>query len=288
MRRAARDQPVPHWIGRRPLESVTELMVDGADGPRPARLYRPHGARGLVLYLHGGGFTVCSLDSHDGVCCRLARSSRASVLSLDYRLAPEHPYPAAIEDCHAAYRWLLANADRYGGGNPAIAVAGDSAGGNLATVTAMMARDRGDKLPCLQLLFYPPTMGRRKVPSHDRFGRGGYLLTNELIAWFRFQYIGLSRTEAPYLAPALSDDLAGMPPALIVTAAFDPLRDEGHEYAERLAAAGCSVRYRCIDGTVHGFVNMYPVLPSARRVLRDTGRAIRTALDLASLGLSLS
>lgn len=280
--RANRPPPPRAWR-RRGLEGAHDLRVPGAAGPIAARLYVPPSADGLVLYMHGGGFVFCGLDSHDGICASLARASRASVLSIDYRLAPEHPFPAAPEDCHAAYRWLVAHAEGFGRGNPAIAVAGDSAGGTLAAVVAMMARDRGDPMPCLQVLYYPATVGDQTVPSRRAYGEG-FLLTEETMRWFKRQYLGGRMSEpSPYYMPAQAQDLRGLPPALIVTAEFDPLRDEGRIYADRLEAAGVSVRYGCVPGTLHGFLNFEALIPKARRTLRQTGAAIRNALDRARL-----
>ena len=279
--RAKIDRPSPWqaWT-RAGLAAVHEGVVPGAAGPIRARLYVPRRARGLVLFMHGGGFVLCGLDSHEGICVALARSSRASVLSIDYRLAPEHPFPAATEDCFAAYNWLVSNADRLGRGNPRIAVAGDSAGGNLAAVLCLMARDRGGVVPPrLQLLFYPPTTGREDVPSRTQFGEG-YMLTRAMMSWFERQYLGGDREEpSPYYMPGRGADLGHLPPAVIVTAAFDPMRDEGALYAERLRAAGVEARYACIPGTVHGFLNFAAIMPKARRVLRRSGRAIRRALE---------
>ena len=273
--------PLPRTWLRRGL-AVHDLHVPGAAGPLPARLYVPRRrARGHLLFLHGGGFVMCGLDSHEGICAALARASRARVLAVDYRLAPEHPFPAAPEDCFAAWRWLVAQAD-----GP-VAVAGDSAGGTLAAALCLMARDRGVAPPRAQLLFYPATTGREDVPSRALFAHG-FLLTTEMLHWFERQYLGErgeggrdegGRDEAsPYYMPARAADLGRLPPALIVTAAFDPLRDEGQVYADRLRAAGVEVRYRCVPGTIHGFLNFHPVMPKARFVLRTTGRAIRRVL----------
>ncbi len=278
--RARADRPpLPRRWLRRGLAAVQDGSVPGAAGPIRARLYVPRRARGLVLFIHGGGFVMCGLDSHEGICAGLARASRASVLAIDYRLAPEHPFPAAPEDCLAAYRWLVAQADVLGRGNPGVAVAGDSAGGTLAAALCLMARDRGVTPPLLQLLFYPATTGREDVPSRTLFATG-FLLTTAMLHWFERQYLGERPDEpSPYYMPARAADLGGLPPALIVTAACDPLRDEGRVYADRLGAAGGRVAYACISGTIHGFLNFHPVMPKARAALRAAGRAVQRALD---------
>ena len=280
--RAASDHSLlPLWLARLPLASVTEYRVDGAEGPIPARLYRPAAASGLVLYMHGGGFSLCGLDSHDGICARLAAISGASVLSVAYRLAPEAPFPAAADDTYAAYLWLRTHAAALGGGNAHIVVAGDSAGGNLAAVLCQMARDRGVPIPAFQVLFYPATTGSEPVPSRRTYANG-YMLTVGMMNWFKALYLQDPEHErSPYYAPAHAADFTGLPPALIVTAEFDPLRDEGSFYAERLRSAGVPVDYECTPGAIHGFLMFCALMPKARRVLRTAGRRIRAALDAA-------
>ncbi|MBE7210418.1 MAG: alpha/beta hydrolase [Gluconacetobacter diazotrophicus] len=278
--RAATDRaPLPLAWMRRGLRAVREGEVPGAEAALRARLYVPRRARGLVLFLHGGGFALCGLDSHDGICAALARRSGASVLSVGYRLAPDHPFPAAPEDAFAAYRWLRDQAGRLGGGTERIVVAGDSAGGNLAAVLCLMARDRGVEPPVLQVLFYPPTTGREDVPSRTLFA-DGYWLSTAMMEWFERLYLGGRVDEAsPYYMPARAADLSRLPPALIVGAAFDPLRDEGRVYAARLRAAGVAVRHREFPGTIHGFLNFHPFMPKAWLALREAGTAMRAALD---------
>ena len=281
IRAASERNPLPLWLPRLPLASVTEYQVDGADGLIPARLYKPAAANGLVLFLHGGGFSLCSLDSHDGICARLAAISGASILSVAYRLAPEAPFPAAAEDTYAAYLWLRAHVEELGYGNDHIVVAGDSAGGNLAAVLCQMARDRGVPVPAFQLLFYPATTGSEPVPSRRTYANG-YMLTAGMMNWFKGLYLQDPALErSPYYAPAHATDLTGLPPALIVTAEFDPLRDEGSFYADRLRAAGVPVEYECVPGTIHGFLMFFALMPKANRMLRRAGRRIRAALEAA-------
>ncbi|MBB2169470.1 alpha/beta hydrolase [Gluconacetobacter aggeris] len=274
--RRALDQPCfPQALSGLPLRRVLALRVPGAEELRPARLYVPHGrVRGAVLFLHGGGFVHCGLNSHHGICCRLARESGAAVLSYDYRLAPEHRFPAAVEDCLAALDWLAGEAWRWGG---PLAVAGDSAGGNLAAVLSLLARDRGGPDLAMQLLYYPSLYGARDVPSRHRYAEG-YMLTARLMEWYGQQY---ARTPEdlthPLLAPIFADSLAGLPPAVIVPAQFDPLYDEATGYAEALREAGGQAEIRCFPGTIHGYLNMYSFMPWGKAAIRFGGRRLRAA-----------
>ncbi len=255
---------------------VRDLTVDGADGPLGARLYRPPaaGTPGLVVFLHGGGWVIGSLDSHDGVCRDLAAGSGAAVLAVDYRLAPEHPFPAAVEDAWAALQWAHRHADELGADGDRMAVAGDSAGGNLAAVTALMARDAGLALR-LQLLVYPATDFSRHRPSRRENGEG-YLLTEQDMVWFEGHYRPdpMDWRASPLLAP----DHAHVAPAAVLTCEFDPLRDEGNEYAAVLAAAGVPVTARCYEGLIHASFNLYPMVPAARVMMDDACRAVAAAL----------
>jgi acetyl esterase len=265
-----------------PLRRIIELRVPGASALRPARLYLPHGkVRGAVLFLHGGGFVHCGLNSHHGICCRLAYASGAAVLSFDYSLAPEHKFPAAVDDVLAAFNWLTSEAWRWGG---PVAVAGDSAGGTLAAVLCQKVRERrragaGPTVPApvMQVLYYPATLGREETLSRERFA-DGYFLTKAMMEWYGSQYASSEEDLLnPDFAPALRDDLSDLPPAWIMTAECDPLRDEGALYARRLAEAGNVVRFICVRGTLHGFLQFYPMMRKARRVLRESGRALRAA-----------
>ena len=300
--RAMTDRPfTPMWLSRLFLASVRERSIPGPAGDMRLRLYRPRGrVAGTVLFLHGGGFVHCGLDSHDGVCCRLARASGCVVASLEYRLAPEHPFPAATEDAFAALRWVTQHAAELGNGP--VAVAGDSAGANLAAVVCQMAarpvpparpsdRDpragasmaggEGVAPPAFQLLYYPCTHGLADVPSRSEFAEG-HFLTTALMQWYLHQYLDVERHAAdPRFAPFLAPDLRGLPPALVITAECDPLRDEGAEYAKRLRQYGVAADYCCYPGTIHGFINFYALVPDGRRALAQGGRAIRKALDAA-------
>ena len=281
--RAATDrQLLPRGIGRLGLASVSERNIPGPAGMLAIRVYRPRGdALGIVLFLHGGGFVHCGLESHDAICAALARSSRCVVVALAYRLAPEHRFPAATEDAYATLLWLAANARDIGAPAGRIAVSGDSAGANLACVMTLLARDKGGPPIGFQLLFYPPTVGVAEVASRAAYGEG-YFLTTAFMAWYLAQYIDAEHhTLSPYFAPALAPDHRGLPPAMIVTAEYDPLRDEGSIYAEKLRGAGVPVSYSCAPGTIHAFLNFYPVYAGARRALRDGGRAIRETFSAA-------
>lgn len=205
--------------------------------------------------MHGGGFVTCNLDTHDAWCRRLAATTRARLVSVDYRLSPEHKFPAAVEDSVAAFRWLAQNAGRLGIDPARIAVMGDSAGGNLASVVALVTKTEAVK-PCLQVLVYPVTAGALHTASKATFGKR-YFLTQQSIDWYYAQYTSAdTHPKDPMLAPFFAPDLSGLPQALIYTAGFDPLVDEGRDYAERLQEAGVETTYRCFDSLVHGFTLM--------------------------------
>lgn len=243
-----------------PIEvgTVRDLTVDGAEGPLKARHYAPPSGGAnlpLLVFYHGGGWVVGDLDTHDQPCRLLARYADVHVLSIDYRLAPEHPYPAPVDDSIAAYAWAVQHAAELGADSTRIAVGGDSAGGNLAAVVAQAARDAGLQLPVAQLLIYPGTDASRDRPSKSLFGEG-FFLTRKQMDWYWDTYAqGGSRTD-PRLSPLCADSLVGLPPAIVTTAAFDPLRDEGEAYAEALRAAGVPVVVRRAPGLVHGYFNM--------------------------------
>ncbi len=253
-----------------------------APGPAdevPLRLYAPEGSGPLplVVYLHGGGWAVGSLDSFDALCRRLANRSGALVVSVAYRLAPEHPFPAALQDAEAAVRWAHAHAEGLGGDPARIAVAGDSAGANLATVVARRLRDADGPRLSLQALLYPaldPTLDSESfcVLCDD------YMLRRSDMAWFWELYLGGEDPSNPDVAPARAPDLSGLPPAYVLTAEYDPLRDEGEAYAAQLEAAGVPVTLKRWPGTVHGFVRWLKVADAAGAALDDVAGALRSAL----------
>lgn len=258
---------------------VDDRVLPGPGGSITIRVYRPRGLASpapAIVYFHGGGFVIGSLASHDGVCRFLAAESRALVVSVDYRLAPEHPWPAAPDDAFAAYRWVREHAAELGVDAARISVAGDSAGGNLAAVVCRDAKLAGVPLPKAQALVYPATDLRRTMASHRTFAEG-FLLTAREIQWFMDRYVprGGDDLDHPRASPLSAEDLAGLPPALVVTAGFDPLRDEGRAYADRLEAAGVAVTYRCHRGLIHGFVSFAGAVPAARDALLDVATWLR-------------
>ena len=252
------------------------LKVAGAEGPLDARLYIPHAVGAAagpgIVFLHGGGFVMGDLDSHEMLCRRLADASRLRVLSVAYRLAPEHRFPAAPEDALAATAWAAAHAASIGFDRERIAVAGDSAGGNLAAVVAQQARKRGGPTVRAQMLIYPCTQFLQMTPSQIRL-KEGYFLTQAAQDFFRDKYLA-TREDAldTRCSPILENDLFGLPPAYIVTAQYDPLLDEGKAYAEKLEACGVPVTYREYAGQIHGFFNMTAISGGARDAIADAGK----------------
>jgi acetyl esterase len=261
-----------------PVARVEDTTIPGPAGSIPVRIYTPHGDGPFpaLVYCHGGGWVLGNIDTVDVPCRRLASQAQCVVVSVDYRLAPEHRFPAAAEDAYAAFRWLVANAAGHHVDPDRIAVGGDSAGGNLAAVVSLMARDHGGPMPAFQLLLYPVTDGTLDTASY-RENADGYLLTRESMAWFWNHYIGEADRTHPYASPLHADDHAGLPAAFVVTAEFDPLRDEGEAYARRLAAAGTPAQCKRYDGTIHGFCWMPGVLDKGREALDDSAAALRAA-----------
>lgn len=256
---------------------VSNAEVAGPAGAIPVRIYRSRESAMLpvVVYFHGGGWVIGNLDTHDSVCRRLARDADCAVISVDYRLAPEHPYPAAPEDCYAAVKWIAANSEALAVDANRLVVAGDSAGGNLATVVALMARDRGGPAIAFQLLIYPVTDLGCDTPSM-RENAEGYFLTREAMRWFWRNYLGRDGAERePYHSPLAAPSLANLPAAYIITAEFDPLRDEAEDYAGRLVDSGVSVRLRRYDGMIHGFVTMAGVVPQGAAAIREAAATLR-------------
>lgn len=265
-----------------PMTRIRSMEIPGPAGMVGARLYVPQMVvtepLPLFVYFHGGGWVIGDLDTHDDPCRFLAAYSGAVVLAVDYRLAPEHPFPAAVEDAEAAYAWAVTNAERLGVDPSRIAVGGDSAGGNLAAAVCLMARDKAIPLPAIQLLIYPITDAAGEAPSRRTFG-AGFLLTSNDMDWFERHYLpkGSDRAD-PRVSVLRAPDLSGLPPAYIATAGFDPLRDEGEAYAERLREAGVGVDLRRHPGLVHTFANLTAVCQSARTAMLETAEALRTGL----------
>ena len=266
------------------VAEVRFTLAPGPGGPIPVRAYRPAGAAAgetlpALVYFHGGGWVIGDLDTHDVVCRQLANGARCAVFSVDYRMGPESPFPAAVEDCLSATRWVADEAAELRIDPKRIAVGGDSAGGNLATVVALSARDQGGPPLAFQLLVYPATDQRYSFPSIDRNGEG-YLLTKQAMEYFRGYYLPNKKDWSDWRAsPLLAKSLAGLPPALVITAGFDPLRDEGQAYAERLAAEGVKTDYREYPDMVHGFLLMGGALDTANAAVEECSKALRAAFD---------
>jgi acetyl esterase len=262
-----------------------DARVPGHAGERAARVYTPRGARGPspgLIWFHGGGFVFGSIASHDAVCRALASRARVVVVSVDYRLAPESPFPAAADDAVAATRGVLACAADFGIDPRAVAVGGDSAGGNLSAVVAQALRGDASR-PALQLLVYPATDCRRGAPSHAQF-RDGFLLTKASIDWFMARYLpDPAAILDPRASPLLAPDVVGVAPALVITAGFDPLRDEGTAYAEKMREAGVTVESWCCEGLLHGFFAMAGSSHEANRVLDRAAARVRAALAATDL-----
>ncbi len=270
-------QPAPP-----PVASVQSLQAEGPQGAIPLRLYRPLGTMPdqtlpALVYYHGGGWVIGDLDTHDTLCRELANGSGCAVVS-DYRLAPEHRFPAAVDDAIAAARWVRREAAALKLDADRIAVGGDSAGGNLAAVVAIAARDAGEPPFAWQLLIYPATDQHRTAPSHERNGQG-YLLTSDTMDYFSGHYIPDARLYADWRAsPLLHPDLSRLPPALVLTAGYDPLRDEGLAYAQKLSEAGTRATHLSFERQIHGFILMGKVLAEANDAVRLCAAALRDAL----------
>jgi len=267
-----------------PVEEVAHVedrTVPGPGGAIPVRVYRPATAAtpaAALVWFHGGGWVIGSLDSHDGLCRALANKTDAVIVSVDYRLAPEARYPAAAEDCYAATRWVAENGAAIGADGARIAVGGDSAGGNLAAAVSLMARDRSGPALRHQVLTYPVTDHDFERPSY-RDNAEGYLLTRGAMQWFWDHYVPdrAQRNDA-YAAPLRAEKLVGLPPATVITAEYDPLRDEGEAYAARLREAGVPTVATRYDGQIHGFVSLFEVFEQGKAGVAQIAAALRAAL----------
>ncbi len=264
------------------IGKTENITMPGPAGPLPLRVYTPVAAGGAaipcLIYLHGGGFVIGDLDCYDGVCRSLANESGCKVISVGYRLAPEHPFPAAVEDCYAAVKWVETNAGELGVDPTRLAVGGDSAGGNLAAVVCQIAKsEKGGPHIVFQLLIYP-VLALKHGESAQTFS-AGFFLTTHTIQWFSRHYLpaGTDMTDVR-IAPLAAKDLAGLPPAYIVTAGFDPLRDEAVEYAEKLKAAGVAAVHVDYPSMIHGFFSMQGLIPLAPQAVAAAGQALKDAL----------
>jgi len=264
---------------------TSDRLIPGPGSELPIRIYQPREAKPderfpVLIWYHGGGFVIGDLDTHDSACRLLANQADCMVVAVDYRLAPEFKFPAGVDDCMATLRWVAHHARAIGADAERIAVGGDSAGANLATVAAILARDEGYPKVVFQLLVYPCVAPEPETASHHKFA-DGYLLTRNTITWFYKLYLrGQKDVNDFRFAPLLRDDLANLPPALILVAGYDPLRDEGVEYSKRLIEAGNRVALTNYEGMVHGFYLMGGAVDAARRAVAQSAAALREAFTI--------
>jgi len=262
---------------------VEDLRIPGPETEIPVRVYYPKDA-GLnlpaLVYYHGGGWVVGNIQSHDDICRILTNRANCVTISVDYRLAPEHKFPAAVEDSYSAIEYVYEHAADFQIDKKRIAVGGDSAGGNLAVVIPHIAKEKNNPPICFQLLIYPSTNLGGEPTASMRENSEGYFLEKGTMEWFRDCYIrGSEDLTNPLLSPILNEDFTGLPPALVITAQYDPLRDEGEQYAAKLAAAGVDAEHVRYDGTIHGFVSMSAVIGQGKDALEKSGSALRRAFQ---------
>lgn len=266
-----------------PGVQVQDRTIPGPEASLPIRVYTPKGAGPfpVVVYYHGGGFVVANKEVYDTGARALSLYSGAVVVSVDYRLAPEHRYPAALDDSAEAFRYVRAHAADFNGDANRVAVAGESAGGNLATAVAMRQKKSGDPLPIFQLLVYPLVTNEVSSPSHQKNGQGNYIIGNQDIAWFWKNDLGADwkKNHDPEALPiyATTEQLRGLPPALVITAGLDPLKDEGTQYAQKLRAAGVTVDVKNYEGVTHEFFGMGALVDKAKQAEQDAGAALKHA-----------
>jgi len=263
------------------LHSVADDMANNV----PVRVYRPSAAGGLpcLVFFHGGGWVIGDLDTHDSVCRQLAARVQCVIVSVDYRLAPEHPFPAPLDDCYQALRWVVDNADKLNIDPTRVAVGGDSAGGNLSAAVSLKSKMEGGPSLSYQLLIYPVTDTAMDTPSYEE-NKEGYMLTRDSMVWFWNQYLGTGEENRrnPLAAPLRADDHSGLPPACVITAEFDPLRDEGERLGEKLAAAGVETTIERFDGMIHGFFGMTHLVEGAREAMDLAALRLKTAFREAA------
>lgn len=291
-------ETLPHLVGRKAVDKmseegeaeppeVAEVADGGFAGPASEirfRRYRPLGAKaGLLptlIYYHGGGFVIGNIETHDSTCRRLANTSRCQVISIDYRLAPEHPFPAPIDDGVAAFRHIRDNAELFGVDATRLAVGGDSAGGAIAAVVCQICRDAKEQGPAFQMLIYPATDSSKESASRKAFAEG-YFLSGPLMTWFWEAYVPDEDTDLKdlRLSPLLAKDFTGLPPAFVLTAGYDPLRDEGRAYADRLIDAGVKTTYVNYPGTIHGFFSMTRFLKQGLKANDEAAAVLGAFMD---------
>lgn len=266
------------------VAKVDNQKIAGPKGSIPVRVYTPDGQGPfpIIVYYHGGGFVLANLDTYDASARALTNQAHAVVVSVAYRLAPENPFPAAVDDADAAFRYVQENASKFNGDPKRVAVAGESAGGNLATVVAMREKQSAAP-PVFELLVYPFVSTDLKTPSHQAYGQGNYFISNNDIAWFWKNYVGegWQQNQNPEAVPLLADTakLQGMPPTFIITAGLDPLKDEGQAYAKKLQAAGVKVEVKNYNGVTHEFFGMGAVVGQAQKAQADTALAFWNAFN---------
>lgn len=267
-----------------PIGKSEDLEISGPNGPIPLRLYSPvSGATNIpvVVFYHGGGWVIGSRNSHDSLCRQISNEGNFLVISVDYRMGPGAPFPAGPIDAFTAFQWACKTADQYGGDLKNVAVAGDSAGGNLSAVVALMARQEGYRLPTFQWLIYPATDMHMTTPSHQSCGEG-YFLTADLMTWFQDHYLPSEAAKDDWRAsPLRAQSLADLSPALVQTAGYDPLKDEGRAYADRLQAAGVNVTYTDYPGMIHGFINLGGAIDAAKTAISEGIKALNGAFTAA-------
>jgi len=271
------DEPAPA------LARIEDMKIPGPAGAIPARVYDAvsgGGPRPALVYFHGGGWVQGDLETHHGLCARIAQRAGIVVVAIDYRLAPEAKFPAAVEDCLAAYRWIREHGRELGVEPARVAVGGDSAGGNLSAVVSQLATGAGLPVPACQVLIYPATDFSLGTPSHREMEHG-HIIPRDRVVWYAQQYLrGEADKKDPRVSPILGD-LRGQPPALIITAGFDPLRDEGHDYAEALKKAGVDVQYHEYPGQIHAFVSLTKAIPQGMACTLEIGDYLRQRLGRA-------
>jgi acetyl esterase len=273
------DLSTPFHGEQPPVDNVEDRKIPGPGVGVRVRIITPKdaglGPLPILVYFHGGGWVLGNIESHEGICRAIANAAGATVVTVDYRRPPEHRFPAATEDAFAAMMWVFAHAAELGGSDDRVAVAGDSAGGNLAAVACQIGRDRGCPRPAIQILIYPITDYNLHNRSYHDFAEG-YFLSRSEMAWYWEQYVEKPDDRGhPHASPCRATDFSGLPPALVITAEFDVLRDEGEAYAAQLQAAGVPVTLHRYEGMIHGFVRRYPFFEQGKTAIEEIARAVR-------------